>query len=279
MCWSITSFLSCPHPWTVFLWKTQYRSDGSWPGTKPRHNQSLFLYPWNLSLVQITQNCNCLLTAIWTDHDFTSVSQRSTLNNVPKESSPQQINRNKRTSQSMESGSDLYFLLHLCSLSASSLTMRSKSTLRTSADDKSQRCLLTSEIPDHQWTRITIRHHPLTALKLQKPRGEKQQQNPRATVGLITQDLSRKWLNRKVPEVFRHPADTRRSQTKQTLPNPPQEHPNSWGRLKPQRNPLGKIHEVFPHNSITLGVNAAKAGSYLGSKYETDVSSHRPTPA
>lgn len=76
-----------------------------------------------------------------------------------------------------------------------------------------------------------------------------------------------------------NPADTRRSQPKQTLPNPPQEHPNSWGGLKPQRNPPGQIHEVFPHNSITLWVNAAKAGSYLGSRYETDVSSHRPTPA
>lgn len=109
--------------------------------------------------------------------------------------------------------------------------------------------------------------------------GKNNNKTPGPQVGLITQDLSRKWLNRKVPEVFRHPADTKRSQTKQTLPNPPQEHPNSWGRLKPQRNPLGKIHEVFPHNSITLGVNAAKAGSYLGSRYETDVSSQRPTPA
>lgn len=82
-----------------------------------------------------------------------------------------------------------------------------------------------------------------------------------------------------MPEVFSHPADIRRSQPKQTLPNPPQEHPNSWGRLKPQRNLLDKMHEVFPHNSITLWVNAAKARSYLGSRYETDVSSHRPIPA
>lgn len=164
----------------------------------------------------------------------------------------------------MESGSDLFFLPHLCSLSASSLTMRSKSTLQTPADDRSQSCLLTSEVPYHQRTGITLSHHPLTAWNWRSHMGKNNNKTPGPQVGLNTQDLSRKWLNRKVPEVFSHPADTRRSQPKQTLPNPPQEHPESWRRLKPQKNPLGKIHEVFPHKASHSELMQQKQGAIWG---------------
>lgn len=175
-------------------------------------------------------------------------------------------------------GSDLYFLLHLHSLTAFSLTLRSKSTLQTSADDSSQSCLLTSEMPYHQQTGITISHHPLTALKLKKPHGGKQQQqNPGPQVRLNTQHLSRKWLNRKVLEVFSHPADTRRSQANKHCQIHHRRiltHEGDWNH----REALQARNMKCSHVRASHWVNAAKAVSHLGSRYETDGSSHRPTP-
>lgn len=159
----------------------------SWPGTT--RTQPIFisvpmkfvLGPNNTEL-QFLSDCNLNRSwfhiSIWKVH--CKLCAKGILSTI--------INRNKRASQSWnkavarkDGGSDLCLLLHLCSPTASSLTMGSKSTLQTSADGRSQSCLLTLEIPSHQWTGITISHHLLTALKLKKPHGEKQQQNPRAT--------------------------------------------------------------------------------------------------
>lgn len=163
MCWSRTPFLSCPHPKQASYGK--HNTEGmvlaqilTWHKTRTQPilisvPMKFVLGPNNTEL-QLLDDCTLnragFHISIWQVY-FKLCAKGSSLH---------QINKNKRASQSMESaankavarkdvGSDLYFLLHLCSLPASSLTMRSKSTLQTSADGRSQSCLLTLEIPYH----------------------------------------------------------------------------------------------------------------------------------